>query len=368
MASFNIFETLAITFAIQSLLYIFFLMTSRPSKSNSILAIFLSLHVALLANLYIHQHTDLQIPYFYFEFVALLAPLQYLYVISITQREFRLSGKHLLSMIPFAIILLLRLIFYLTNNDFHSMTFARIIAVLLFMHVYSHLFLSFKRIRQFHHIILLTHSDFSGQNLKWIGYELLLLGVYFFLLGMESLSLFAGIYPFYETVIFLAFASLLMYINLLIYKSLRTPIATNGTTSEETAIATISKSKYANSTLSSELSRTYFAQLVNLMEGEKPYRQFDLSLSKLSRLMDLPPAILSQVINENANKNLNDFVNGYRVEEAKRMLHQDSGTLIKTVMYQCGFQSTSTFNNSFKKLTGQSPTAFAAQMSRSPMK
>jgi len=293
----------------------------------------------------------------------MLAPLQYLYVISITQKEFKILSNHFLSLVPFTIIVLLRGILYVIGEDFNSILITKAIAVFLFVHVFTCLFLAFRKIRQFNHTILLTQSDFNTQNLKWIGYELLLLGVYFFLLGAESLSLFAGIYPLYETIILLAFVSLLMYINLLLYKSLRLPIDTTGITSEEIAIRTISKAKYTNSTLSKELSKTYFAQLEILMNGEKPYRQPDLSLARLSGIAGIPPPILSQVINENANKNFNDFVNYYRVEEAKKLLSQEKGTLIKNIMYECGFQSTSTFNSSFKKYTGKSPSAFAHKAS-----
>ena len=69
---------------------------------------------------------------------------------------------------------------------------------------------------------------------------------------------------------------------------------------------------------------------------------------------------LSEVINVGAEKNFNDFVNHYRVEEVKRKLQQGEGEKysLLAIALDCGFNSKATFNRVFKKLTGQSPSDY----------
>ena len=54
-----------------------------------------------------------------------------------------------------------------------------------------------------------------------------------------------------------------------------------------------------------------------------------------------------------------DFVNTYRCEEVKQILQgPDKKITIIEAMYQSGFNSKSSFNKEFKKLTGQTPSEF----------
>jgi AraC-like DNA-binding protein len=70
--------------------------------------------------------------------------------------------------------------------------------------------------------------------------------------------------------------------------------------------------------------------------------------------------IVSQIINSEFGKNFYDFVNYYRVEECKKMLADNSysSKTILEIAYECGFNSKSVFNNSFKKLTGKTPSDY----------
>jgi AraC-like DNA-binding protein len=51
-----------------------------------------------------------------------------------------------------------------------------------------------------------------------------------------------------------------------------------------------------------------------------------------------------------------DFVNQYRITQAKTLLLQDK--TVSEVCYEVGFDSLSYFNKLFKKLTGENPSAF----------
>ena len=69
---------------------------------------------------------------------------------------------------------------------------------------------------------------------------------------------------------------------------------------------------------------------------------------------------LSQILNERIRQNFFDFVNSYRIEEAKRKLVEPATKhySILGIAEEVGFNSKSAFNNAFKKHTNMTPTEF----------
>jgi AraC-like DNA-binding protein len=101
-------------------------------------------------------------------------------------------------------------------------------------------------------------------------------------------------------------------------------------------------------------------KVIALLTKEKLYREPELTLQHLADRLQLPSYLVSQAINEGMKKTFYDLVNGYRVEEAKRLL-LDPSTLNYTILsvgFEAGFNSKTTFNTVFKKFTGQTPTAY----------
>jgi len=118
--------------------------------------------------------------------------------------------------------------------------------------------------------------------------------------------------------------------------------------------------KYENSTLTSERAENYSAKLLNIMETEKPFTESDLKLQDLARMLSIPPHHLSQILNERLHLNFYDFINRYRVEEAKRRLVDANGnhTTILGIAYDVGFNNKASFNTAFKKHVGLTPSQF----------
>lgn len=120
------------------------------------------------------------------------------------------------------------------------------------------------------------------------------------------------------------------------------------------------KQKYENSNLQSAQKNKYLEKIRVFMEQEKPYHAPELTLAQLSEQVKIPAHYLSQVINEKLNCNFLDFVNGYRVEDAKEKLLDpkfDHYTII-SIAYEAGFNSKSTFYAAFKKMTGVTPSKY----------
>jgi AraC-like DNA-binding protein len=101
-------------------------------------------------------------------------------------------------------------------------------------------------------------------------------------------------------------------------------------------------------------------QVSRHMETEKPYLTPALTLEKLAGQLRIQPRLLSNIINRHFDCNFFEFINSYRVEEAKRMLadnnHADKTML--DIMLDVGFNSKATFNTLFKKKVGMTPSEY----------
>ncbi|GAA4439061.1 hypothetical protein GCM10023188_35060 [Pontibacter saemangeumensis] len=121
--------------------------------------------------------------------------------------------------------------------------------------------------------------------------------------------------------------------------------------------------KYQKSGLRDEAADTYLQQLLGYMQEQKPYLQNELTIQELAAAVAIPKHHLSRILNERLGKNFYDFVNDYRVEEAKRLLLDPAFSHYSTlgIALEAGFNSKPTFNAVFKKQTGLTPTAFVSQ-------
>ena len=120
--------------------------------------------------------------------------------------------------------------------------------------------------------------------------------------------------------------------------------------------------KYEKSALSAEASTRIARKLRGAMEKDHLHRDPNLSLWSLARHIGASPNYISQTLNEVVGENFFDFVNGYRVAEAKRRLSTTDDTVL-TITYEVGFNARSSFYNAFKRVTGQTPTNYRKIMS-----
>ena len=105
-------------------------------------------------------------------------------------------------------------------------------------------------------------------------------------------------------------------------------------------------------------------KLIQYMDSNKPYLKSDLKISELADALAVPAYHLSQVINDEFLVNFYDFINKYRVEEAKKLLIEDNRNYkILAIAYEVGFNSKATFNRVFKKFTDLTPSEFKEKFS-----
>jgi len=123
------------------------------------------------------------------------------------------------------------------------------------------------------------------------------------------------------------------------------------------------RNKYRHSTLDAQKAEHYLRELQHLMETKKLYRDENLTLDALAKELSIAPRYLSQVVNEQLNKNFRDYLNEYRIEEAKEFLarHGKNNHKILGIAFEVGFNSKEVFNRSFKKYTGTTPSQYMKQ-------
>ncbi len=121
--------------------------------------------------------------------------------------------------------------------------------------------------------------------------------------------------------------------------------------------------KYQKSSLTDEQARQILERLSVMMENEKPFLETGLTLTGLANRLSISPNHLSQVINEKLGRSFFEFVNEYRVEEAKRLLVSPlvNRFSVLGIGMESGFSSKSAFYNAFKKHTGVTPSRFKEQ-------
>jgi AraC-like DNA-binding protein len=120
------------------------------------------------------------------------------------------------------------------------------------------------------------------------------------------------------------------------------------------------KEKYKRSNLTPEFATECEKKLKHLMEVEKLYRDEQISLQSLAEKIPTKPYILSQVLNERLNRGFYDFINYYRIEEAKKILKSPGKAHLKisVVGEDVGFNSTAAFYKAFKEYTGMTPNQY----------
>lgn len=123
------------------------------------------------------------------------------------------------------------------------------------------------------------------------------------------------------------------------------------------------KEPYQHSVLKQTKAKEYLEKLLDYFNQEKPYLKGKLNIKELAEYMGISVHHLSQLINEQLDKNFYDFVNGFRVQEVKtRLLEPKYAQLtLLAIAYDCGFNSKSSFNSVFKKHTGFTPSQYLKQ-------
>ncbi len=214
------------------------------------------------------------------------------------------------------------------------------------------LWLAIRKINSYQNFLLDNYSNLSGKSLLWLRnlvtailliFTVWLFNHMLFIIGFESEGTYSLVS--FSLVIFLFWMGYFVILQHPLFQVARFKVTkTPATTSRKLSPKTDS----------------YHQNLIHLMESESLYNNPELNLQNLANTLNISPGYLSQIINEKEHKNFFEFVNQYRVEEAKRkLINPDYDHYsIMGIALESGFNSKSTFNALFKKFTGHTPSSF----------
>ncbi len=354
---------------IGSLLLLTFISLINPRKVNVVanrwLAFFFFALACALASAVVTDDTMVRL----IEFSRFaMAPALYLSVLYFTSPGKRFKNVELLHFIPFvlfAVFALIPIVPVSFKNDLEKW-------VQQVTHIYPGLImfasvkvqmiiywtLSWMRLRQHEKNVKLFASATSPINLWWLRYLLIGLAMMILLWLNEVLfeiKFIVTITPFgyLAAVYFIAYFSLrqgeIFAFNQQAVVEIKEIIQEEKT-----------KPLPRQSRLSDVEFEALKQKLEELMTDERLYLNTTLGLPELATRMNTSSHQLSYLINEGFNENFFQFVNRYRVEEAKRLLLSEKHRHLNMlgIAYESGFNSKTTFNTTFKKLTGLSPSEF----------
>ena len=377
-------EVLILVGAFQSVFFaVLVLSKKQKSISDKILALWLSLFAVHLAFVYYSFQSGhvFYIEYGHFPSGAIVVyyTLMYVYTESLISKENVFKAKWIFHFIPTAVIYIsivplaqlpykekANLITHITTDPYLNFVFGIII---LFTTIY--LVATLKLLKKHKVFIRKMFSYEENISLNWLRILTFLL----VLLWIVISSLAAYIYYLDPTLImlpedhmvidmkgqsaFVAFVFLLGFFGIRQQVIYSIPLQEKGITTIESETKSASN-RYEKSGLKKEDSASHLKRLFQYMEEEKPYLKGKLSLKEVAENMNISTNHLSQIINENLEKNFFDFVNAYRVDLVKQKMRDPSNKkyTILSLAYDCGFNSKSSFNAVFKKLEGLTPTEF----------
>lgn len=303
-------------------------------------------------------------------FFLLYGPAIYFYTQGVVYADFTFKPGDALHAIPFIgmVSLLIYLIFTVEPGVQHDFAdnmgrgelpaWVSLSSLPIYGHILIYLHLSWRTLKSYRAVLKDNYSSIDAINLDWLSFMIRTF------LGITLLGMINGFVPVFNNLMFVyaSVAALLLislyFTNLVLVKALNQPAIFSGIRLAETA-------KYAQSSLNADEVERYKGLLAELMQAERLYEEADLKSTDLAQRLGISTKTLSQIINQGFNRNFFDFVNMYRCEEVKRILQgPDHKVTILEAMYASGFNSKSSFNKEFKKLTGQTPSEFKKSLRR----
>jgi len=297
-------------------------------------------------------------------FLFLYGPLLLLYSKGVLFKDFKLKKIHLLHFLPFIFFQSTLLVDILSLNQAEQAEVARqieaaefpqwmfMIIGLIYVYIFIYLWFSYRAVLNYRAIIKDKFSSTHQISFNWLTFIIQSFTVITIIAMVNNvIPVFGNAYIQYGTLIALLIF-IFFFVNKVLMKALNQPEIFSGINLKE-------KEKYLGSNLNSDEMDHYKVKLIHQLGEKKLYLNPELTLKDLADNIQTTPKVLSQVINQRFNQKFYDLINSYRCEEVKRILSEsDDKTTISEAMYHSGFNSKSSFNKEFKKLTGQTPSGF----------
>lgn len=292
----------------------------------------------------------------------MFGPLLLIYFNFLTNKSYRFDKRTFATFLPFCISLFTLMPFYLksgveklallasflANGELYLPS--QVIGILAIPHMIIYLAIIWKKVTVHKKLIRESYSHTAEVNLQWIHYFIILYSVSFLLMIPATvLRLSGNLNLQFERIIPLIAALSMYYFGYMGFQqqSIDEPLPDKEI-----------QRKSSTSPLPPAAVEDYKQKLLYLLETDKIYRDPELTLTDLSRELEISRNQLSHVINSEFNMNFFSLINSYRIAEIKELILQQAETPLLNLAMDAGFNSKATFNSVFKKMTGTTPSHF----------
>lgn len=297
-------------------------------------------------------------------FTLAFGPLLYFYVVQVTRQEYKFRLKDVLHFVPVLFQLAVQLLeigqgIKTGVGTWQTPAFGRFNPVLQLLALASamgYLYACHRQIKNYYQHLKFNNGDRFRYQMRWLhrllaGFGILCLG-WVMVAGVDYFYLGQGldVHAYYPLYLVLA----VLTIRFAVVAFLR----------PEAALAPVAMPVFKPA-LPAE-SKQKGTWLKQVLKANRYYQDPELNLRSLAEKLDLHPNDLSRIINTVLKKSFNDFINEYRVAEVARKMQEqafDHLTLLG-IAFESGFNSKTTFNRTFKQLTGKSPAEYKLELKK----
>jgi AraC-like DNA-binding protein len=357
--------------------FLAFILLSKNDKTNADKILFfwligIGIHLFLYYIVFSGQYFEYpQLLGIVLPFPLIHGPFLYLYTASVTNqsKSWKISSLHFLPVLICFISILNFL--QLTNEEkilvfknqgrgYETITFTTLIAVIISGTAY--VIWSLVLLKKHKRNILNQFSYSEKINLIWLRYLIYGIGlIWIFVIYGNDEILFSLV------VLFVIFIGYFGINQVGVFSSENKKNLSNSTddfldSKDEINISydTIKNPKYVKSGLNQDTAIEIHKQLKEVMEKNELFTNSELTLAELAEILQVQPNYLSQVINTFENKPFYDYINSKRIDLFLKLiaLPENKKYTILSLAFECGFNSKSSFNKHFKKITNQTPSEY----------
>ena len=340
----------------QGFLLAIFYQNHKNRRSHFLLSLLLidfSLIVFRTQYLIQHAYARIGTPFFlHGPFIFLLGPFLFFYLRGIVIQDSAITRKDLKHFGVFiAFIALVIPLYFLGKESTYSISLQRFIGspwIFLTLQFGYYLILARGLIRVHKKNISEKFSNVEGMDVSWVNLIIWIFILIFIFITIATPWLIHGFnFYAYRTTSAVFFSLILFFIA---YKGIKQRIP----------VESVSNSVNNQDVADSETIIRLTEKLMSHMEMNKPFLNPELTLTDLAQQVSISRNQLSQVINTGVGDNFYNFINKYRIEEVKELIKNDGAKqyTILSLANDAGFNSKSSFNNIFKKMTGLTPSEY----------
>jgi putative ABC transport system permease protein len=291
-------------------------------------------------------------------------PLIFFYVLKLTRPQYKFWFKDLVHFIPLLLelgahVLAVNESIRTGATTYDTSIFHRlnpVLQLLAFVSAISYLYACHRLIESFYQRIKFNHGDRYRYEMTWL--HRLLKG---FGLLWICWVLFSATDYFYYQYKLIIHAYYPLYL-LLVLLSIRT--AAIAFLRPEAGLQSVTPPVFKPAP-QAELKQKG-TWLKKALKANLYYLDPELSLPSLAEKLGLHPNELSRIINTVLKKSFNDFISEFRVAEVAQKMQDpayDHLTLLG-IAFESGFNSKTTFNRTFKQVTGKSPAEYKIELKK----